>query len=119
MVYQTATLEEQLRQAREHIMLQQKRIDETSDNAMRYSRIRRLELVIMAEDGARYLKGTELDAYLDDLPPRGPLVRAQMLKELTPVLNTVFSEEYQRYQDEHAEHIAAHIDAEALRNVKA
>jgi len=108
-----------LHEAQTYIKSLRKQLDQTEDDAMRYRRMRQLEVVIMAEDGAKYLKGHDLDEYIDELPTKNKLfTRAQMLKELTPALNKAFGEEYQRYQDEHGAEIAAHIDAEALRNVK-
>ena len=109
---------EKLREAQDYVKRLRKQLNDTEGDAMRYRRMRQLEVVIMAEDGAKYLKGAELDEYLDNLPAKR-FSRAELLKELTPGLNAVVSEEYAKYQDEHAEHIAAHIDAEALRNVKA
>lgn len=108
-----------LHEAQEYIKSLRKQVSNLEDDAMRYRRLRQLEVVIMAEDGAKYLKGYDLDEYIDDLPTKNKLfTRADLLKELTPALNAAFGQEYQRYQDEHGAEIAAHIDAEALRNVK-
>lgn len=118
--YRQLSLKEQLEEARVRIKTQQEQIYDLRNEAARYRRMRQLEVVIMAEDGAKYLKGAELDEYIDSLPMKNrAFTRAEMLKELTPELNNIFAKEYAKYQDEHAEHIAAHIDAEALRNVKA
>jgi hypothetical protein len=113
------TAEEKLRETQEYVKRLRKQLNDTDGDAMRYRRMRQLEVVIMAEDGAKYLKGKDLDDYIDSVPHMGGITRAQIMEEMLPGLNKVFGEEYQRYQDEHAEHIAAHIDAEALRNVKA
>lgn len=108
-----------LHEAQEYIKSLRKQVSNLEDDAMRYRRLRQLEVVIMAEDGAKYLKGYDLDEYIDELPTKNKLfTRADLLKELTPALNAAFGQEYQRYQDEHGAEIAAHIDAEALRNVK-
>ena len=113
------TTEEKLREAQDYVKRLRKQLNDTEGDAMRYRRMRQLEVVIMAEDGAKYLKGKDLDEYIDELPTKNRVMtRAQMLKELTPALNKAFGEEYQRYQDEHGAEIAAHIDAEALRNDK-
>ena len=118
--YRQLSDKEKLSQALEHNTRLRKRVGDLEEDAMRYRRLRQLEVVIMAKEGVEYLKEHDLDEYIDNLPMRkGPITRADLLKELTPALNKAFGEEYQRYQDEHGAEIAAHIDAEALRNVKA
>lgn len=113
------TIKEQLAEARDHIKSLRKQIANTEDDSMRYRRLRQLEVVIMAEDGAKYLKGEDLDHYIDELPAKLSMSRAELLKELLPGLNSLFGAEYQKYQDEHGDAIAAQIDAEVMRNVKA
>lgn len=117
--YRELSDKEKLHEAQQYIKSLKKQIDATAEDSMRYRRMRQLEVVIMAEDGAKYLKGKDLDDYIDSVPHMGGITRAQIMKEMLPGLNKVFSEEYKKYIDDHAEHIAAHIDAEALRNVKA
>ena len=107
-----------LHEAQTYIKSLRKQLDHTQEDSMRYRRMRQLEVVIMAEDGAKYLKGADLDEYLDSLPSKR-FNRSELLKELTPVLNDIFGEEYAKYQDAHGAEIAAHIDAEVMRNVKA
>lgn len=111
------TDKEKLREAQQYIKELNKQINNTQEDAMRYRRIRQLEVVIMAEEGAKYLKGKELDDYLDTFPAR-TLSRAEVLKELLPGLNTLFGAEYAKYQEEHAAHIDAQISAEAFLNEK-
>jgi hypothetical protein len=94
---------EKLREAQEYIKRLKKTVDSLEGDAMLYRRLRQLEVIIMAEDGAKYLKGKELDDYIDCLPHRGPISRADLLKELTPVLNEMFGAEYAKYQAEHKE----------------
>lgn len=80
------------------------RIGDLNVSAARYNRLRRLELIVMAEDGAKYLKGADLDEYIDELPKESKLfTRAELLKELTPALNNIFDDEYAKYQNEHKE----------------
>jgi hypothetical protein len=115
------TPEQEIAYLKKRIENQRELLIESRRNERRYNTLKRLEVVIMDVDGAKYLKGDEYDEYLDGLPfarQGGPLRSAQFIKEATPVLNEVFAKEYAKYVDEHAEHIAAHIDAEALRNVK-
>lgn len=110
--YRQLSLKEQLEEARERIKAQQEQIHDLRNEAARYRRMRQLEVVIMAEDGAKYLKGAELDEYLDALPyARQGTMRAQMLKELTPALNNIFGEEYAKYQEEHGALIDSHLNA--------
>jgi len=110
--YRQLSIKEQLAKAREHIKEQQKRIDATSEDSLRYRRMRQLEVVIMAEDGAKYLKGAELDEYIDNLPMKNrAFTRAELLKELTPALNNIFGEEYAKYEVGHGAEIAAHLAA--------
>lgn len=116
--YRELSDKEKLHEARTYIQSLKKQIENTQEDAMRYRRLRQLEVVIMAEDGAKYLRKGELDVYIDELPARNTFTRSELLKELTPALNNLFGVEYQRYQDEHGAEIAAHIDAEALHNVK-
>jgi len=116
--YRELSDKEKLREAQEYIKSLKKQVDATAEDSLRYRRMRQLEVVIMAEDGAKYLKGKDLDDYIDELPTKNRVMtRAQMLKELTPELNNIFAKEYAKYQDAHGAEIAAHIDAEVMRNV--
>jgi hypothetical protein len=118
--YRELSDKEKLSQALEHNTRLRKRVGDLEEDSLRYRRMRQLEVVIMAEDGAKYLKGKELDEYIDSLPyarQGGPLRSAQFIKEATPLLNEVFAKEYAKYVDEHADAFAAHIDAEVMRNV--
>ena len=99
--YRELSDKEKLEQAQLYIKSLKKQIDNIEDDAMRYRRLRQLEVIIMAAEGAKYLKNGELDGYIDSLPHRGPLTRADLLKELTPALNKVFSDEYGEYSEEH------------------
>ena len=95
---------EKLREAQEYIKRLNKNNENLQGDAMRYRRLRQLEVVIMAEDGAKYLKGADLDDYIDELPTKNKLfTRAELIKELTPALNEMFGAEYAKYQDEHKE----------------
>lgn len=114
--YRELSDKEKLSQAREYIKSLKKQVDATAEDSLRYRRLRQLEVVIMAEDGAKYLKGKELDDYLDNLAMRSGLRRADILKELLPGLNQMFGMEYQKYQDTLGDEIAAHIDSEALND---
>lgn len=114
------TTEEKLRETQDYVKRLRKQLNDTEGDAMRYRRMRMLEVVIMAEDGAKYLKGHDLDEYLDSLPTRkGPISRADLLKELTPALNNLFGVEYEKYAVEHADKLAELYDREAVLNVKA
>ena len=104
--YRELTLKEKLLQANEHAKILKKKIDNLQDDAMRYRRLRQLEVVIMAEDGAKYLKGKDLDGYIDDLPAR-TLTSAQFTKVAKTALNQVFAEEYDRYKAEVMENVKA------------
>jgi len=110
---------QKLREAQEYIKSLKKQIDATAEDSLRYRRMRQLEVVIMAEDGAKYLKGKELDDYIDCLPHRGPVSRAEVLKELLPALNNLFGVEYAKYQDAHGAEIAAHLEKMEAFNDKA
>lgn len=116
--YRELSLKEKYDQAIDHNKAMRNKIQELGKVVRLYNRLRELEVVVMAKEGAVYLKGADLDEYLNALPPRGPLSRADLLKELTPALNKAFGEEYQKYQDEHDEHIAAQIDAEVFLNAQ-
>lgn len=118
--YRELSDKEKLHEAQQYIKEQRKQIENLQEDAMRYRRLRQLEviIIIMAEDGAKYLKRGELDKYIDELPSQNKMFsRAQMLKELTPALNNLFGAEYERYQAEHGAMIDAHLDAmEALND---
>lgn len=101
--YRELSDKEKLSQAREYIKSLKKQVDATAEDSLRYRRLRQLEVVIMAEDGAKYLKGEELDDYLDNLPMLSGLRRADILKELLPGLNQMFGMEYSKYEKEHKE----------------
>ena len=109
--YRELSDKEKLGEAKMHIKSLKKELDIVRDSAMLYRRLRQLEVIIMAEDGAKYLKGQELDNYLDSLPHRGPITRSDLLKELTPALNNLFGAEYAKYEAEHGDLIASHLDA--------
>jgi hypothetical protein len=98
--YKELSDKEKLREAQEYIKRLKKTVDSLEDDAMRYRRMRQLEIVIMAEDGAKYLKGKELDDYIDTLPARGPISRAEFMKDSLAELTKVFDEEYTRYKKE-------------------
>ena len=66
------TDKELLRQAQEYIKSLRKTVDNLEGDAMRYRRLRQLEVVIMAEDGAKYLQNGDLDAYIDVFQQRDP-----------------------------------------------
>lgn len=108
--YRELSDKEKLSQAREYIKSLKKQVDATAEDSLRYRRLRQLEVIIMAEDGAKYLKKGELDVYIDELPARASFTRSELLKELTPALNKVFGEEYEKYEAEHGAEIAAHLD---------
>jgi lipoate-protein ligase A len=110
---------EKLYEARQYMKDLKKRVDALEGDAMRYRRMRQLEVVIMAEDGAKYLKGKELDDYIDSVPHRGPISRADVLKELVPALNNLFGVEYAKYSEEHAEEFEKLASKEAFLNDKA
>ena len=61
-------------------------------DTQRYNKLRRLEIVIMSEDGAKYLKGTDLDKYLDRLVQHR--TRADILDEALKTINKAFATEY-------------------------
>ena len=116
------TPEQEIAYLKKRVKAQHERMIGLRRDVRRYETLKRLEVVIMDVDGAKYLKGDEYDEYLDGLPyarQGGPLRSAQFIKEATPVLNEVFAKEYAKYADEHGAEIAAHIDAEVMRNVKA
>lgn len=101
--YRELSDKEKLREAQQYMKEQRKQIENLQEDSMRYRCMRQLEVVIMAEDGAKYMKGKELDEYIDNLPTKNRVMsRADLLKELTPALNTVFGVEYAKYQKEHA-----------------
>ena len=61
----------------------------------RYHKLRRLEVVIMSEDGAKYLKGRDLDKYLDEL--KVALTRKIIIDEALEVMNKAFATEYSKH----------------------
>lgn len=100
------TDKELLKQAQEYIKSLRKNVENLEGDAMRYRRLRQLEVVIMAEDGAKYLKKGELDNYLDELPMHNkPVTRFEIIKEITPALNKLFGEEYDKYEAERLEEL--------------
>lgn len=103
--YRELSDKEKLHEAQEYIKSLRKQIEATEGDAMRYRRLRQLEVVIMAEDGAKYLKRGELDVYIDELPYKGQLNRFEILKEMTPALNKLFGEEYDKYEAKRLEAI--------------
>ena len=117
--FREPSAQERLNQAQQYIKSLRTQIENLEGDAMLYRRLRQLEIIIMAEDGAKYLKGVDLDVYLDYLPTRnGPVSRAELLKVLPPALNKVFGEEHEKYAAEHADKLAEHFDREAVLNVK-
>jgi hypothetical protein len=64
-------------------------------DTQRYNKLRRLELVIMSDDGAKYLKGTDLDKYLDRLVQHR--TRSDILAEALDTINKAFATEYSKH----------------------
>jgi len=110
---------EKLREAQEYIKRLTKQVSNLEGDAMRYRRLRQLEVVIMAEDGAKYLKKGELDVYIDELPMHNkPITRFEIIKEMTPALNKLFGEEYDKYEAERLKELGKIASEEAVLNVK-
>jgi hypothetical protein len=63
--------------------------------SQRYNKLRRLELVIMGKDGAQYLKGAELDKYLDRLEAH--LTKKEVIDEALSIMNDAFYTEYNKH----------------------
>jgi hypothetical protein len=61
----------------------------------RYNKLRRLEIVIMEKGGAQYLKGVELDKYLDRLEVH--ITKKQMIDEALKIMNDTFYTEYNKH----------------------
>jgi hypothetical protein len=66
--YRELSDKEKLHEAQKYMKELKRRIDALEGDAMLYRRLRQLEVVIMAEDGAKYLKGQALDNYLETFP---------------------------------------------------
>jgi predicted metal-dependent hydrolase len=66
--YRELSDKEKLYEAQQYMKELKRRIDALEGDAMLYRRLRQLEVVIMAEDGAKYLKGKQLDDYLETFP---------------------------------------------------
>ena len=64
-------------------------------DTQRYNKLRRLEIVIMSDDGAKYLKGTDLDKYLDGITV--PLTKKQIIDEALKIMNDTFYTEYNKH----------------------
>ena len=64
-------------------------------DTQRYSKLRRLEIVIMSEDGAKYLKGGDLDKYIDGFDLR--LTKKQVIDDALKIINDTFYTEYSKY----------------------
>jgi hypothetical protein len=116
--YRELSDKEKLHEAQQYMKSLRKQVSDLEDAAMRYRRLRKLEVVIMAKEGAEYLKEHDLDEYIDNLPMKNIGLRAQMIKELTPALNNLFGEEYAKYEAEHGEEFEKLASKEAVRNDK-
>ena len=66
--YRELSDKEKLGEAQMYIKSLKKKIDNIEGDAMLYRRLRQLEVIIMAEDGAKYLQGQALDNYLETFP---------------------------------------------------
>jgi hypothetical protein len=64
-------------------------------DTQRYNKLRRLEIVIMEKGGAQYLKGVELDKYLDRLEVH--ITKKQMIDEALKIMNDTFYTEYNKH----------------------
>lgn len=96
------TPEQKIKDLEELVLSLRTRMTNQAQDVQRYRRLQRLEVVIMAEDGAKYFKGEELDEYLDNLPPARarPISSTQFTQAAKTALNQVFTEEYDRYKAE-------------------
>lgn len=84
-----------LRELGEQIKAMEETIKAQRLESQRYNKLRRLEVVIMEKDGTHYLKGEELDKYLDRLTVRR--TRDEIMNEALNVINGAFKTEYSRY----------------------
>lgn len=84
-----------LRELNEQIKAMEETIKAQRLDTQRYNKLRRLEIVIMEKGGAQYLKGVELDKYLDRLEVRR--TREEIMNEALNVINSAFKTEYSRY----------------------
>jgi hypothetical protein len=84
-----------LRELNEQIKAMEETIKAQRLDTRRYNKLRGLEIVIMEKDGAQYLKGVELDKYLDRLEVRR--TRADILGEALQVINKAFTVEYNKH----------------------
>lgn len=81
-----------IRQLEREISAMQETIRSQRLESQRYNKLRRLEVVIMEKDGTHYLKGEELDKYLDRLTVRR--TRAEIMNDALKVMNNAFNTEY-------------------------
>jgi hypothetical protein len=81
-----------IKQLEREISAMQETIRSQRLDTQRYNKLRRLEIVIMEKGGAQYLKGQELDKYLDRLTVRR--TRAEIMDEALNAMNNAFNTEY-------------------------
>lgn len=84
-----------LRELGEQIKAMEETIKAQRLDTQRYNKLRGLEIVIMGKDGTHYLKGEELDKYLDRLTVRR--TRDEIMNDALKVMNNAFKTEYSRY----------------------
>jgi hypothetical protein len=84
-----------LRELGEQIKAMEETIKAQRLDTRRYNKLRGLEIVIMSDDGAKYLKGTDLDKYLDRLVQHR--TRADILDEALATINKAFATEYSKH----------------------
>ena len=84
-----------IRQLEREISAMQETIRSQRLESQRYNKLRGLEIVIMGKDGTHYLKGEELDKYLDRLTVRR--TRDEIMNDALKVINGAFKTEYSRY----------------------
>ena len=84
-----------LRELGEQIKAMEETIKAQRLDTRRYNKLRGLEIVIMGKDGAHYLKGVELDKYLDRLEVR--VTKKQMIDEALKIMNDTFFTEYNKH----------------------
>jgi len=84
-----------LRELGEQIKAMEETIKAQRLDTRRYNKLRGLEIVIMGKDGAHYLKGVELDKYLDGITV--PLTKKQIIDEALKIMNDTFYTEYNKH----------------------
>ena len=95
---QIKNMENQIKDLKQMLTLERRRSDQLSTKANAYDWLREQELMLMTTDGVKYLKGEDLDAYVD--AHRAPIQESWLNHMATKLQQSIDAGVVQAWVDE-------------------